>query len=73
MMHGLANPKFMFLHIISFMFSSKVTFSHGGVDGNSSLLGCDAHFVNGEIVSELPTIYVALIFKDNRSLWIDIP
>jgi hypothetical protein len=24
-------------------------------------------------VSELPTIYFALIFKDNRSLWIDIP
>jgi hypothetical protein len=27
----------------------------------------------GEIVSELWTFHAALIFKDNRSLWIDLP
>lgn len=46
---------------------------HSGVDGNSSLLGRDAHNVVGETVSELSTIHAALIFKENHSLWIDLP
>lgn len=67
------NVQSIFLHIISFMFSSKVTLSHSGVDGNSGLLVCGVHFVDGEIVSELSTIHATLIFEDNRALWIDLP
>lgn len=50
------NVQSIFLRIISFMLSSKVTLSHSGVYGNSSLLVCDVHFVDGEIVTELSTI-----------------
>ena len=50
-----------------------MTLSHSGVDGNLSLLGCDEHFVVGEVVSELSTIRATFIFKDNRYLWIDLP
>ena len=49
--------------IISFMFPCKMTVSLSGVDGNSSLLGCDEHFV-----PEVSTIHFALIFKDNNSV-----